>query len=404
MKTVNFLKKITIICSLIILSLIVYGYIVIPDEICTAADEPCEISGIYTISFDKYDYTEANNDVENVNSEVKLFNKIPVKTTNTRISKRDYVVPSGEIFGIRIFSKGVLIVSCDSVVSEGKELNPSKKAGIKSGDLIITIDKKSVTSAKEISEIISTGNGQTAEIVYVRGGKEYTTYFTPVLCDNDGKYKAGWWIKDSAAGIGTMTFYDKESGIYGGLGHGICDTDTSMLLPLYYGDIVNAEISGCFKGKSGKAGELCGSFSSGKTGTIFKNSDVGVYGVLDSMNKFKEEIPVAFPSEIRTGKATILCTVNKEGVKEFEIEIEKIDVRDDSSKNLVIKVTDEKLISETGGIVQGMSGSPIIQNGMLVGAVTHVLINDPGKGYGIFAQNMINTALENLNYDTDIAS
>lgn len=406
MKIINFFKKAVIGLIAVIMCLVVYGYYTVPDVITTFESEEIEYSRIYTVSLGKnarYKSEGGENDSNADNSFVKLFNRIPVKTASTVVSKRRYVVPSGEIIGLRMFTKGVLIVTTDSVKTLSGEVNPSGKAGIKSGDIVISAGGHKVTSAAELSRKITESGGNTMEIVYVREGKEYTAFFTPIL-SSDGAYKAGWWIRDSAAGIGTLTFYEKETGIYGGLGHGICDTDTAQLLPLYYGDITKAQISGCYKGIQGKAGELCASFSSGKIGSIYGNINNGVYGVLDNTEKTEKEIPVALKTEVRTGKATVLCTVNGEGVKEYEIEIEKVDLKDNSSRNLVIKITDKSLLSVTGGIVQGMSGSPIIQNGRLIGAVTHVLINDPTKGYGIFAQTMLETAYDTVKAELKKAS
>lgn len=394
MRIINFCKKAVIAAVTVIMCLIAYGYYAVPDMITTFGEDKIEFSGIYSVKINEghlQKYEREESEVADRESQVKLFNKIPVKTANAVFTKRKYVVPSGEIIGLRMFSKGVLIISAEGIETAEGKVNPSEKSKLKSGDLIVSVDGKEVKSASELSRLISESAGKTLSVVYVRDEKEYSTYFTPVKA-LDGSFKAGWWIRDSAAGIGTMTYYEKDTGVYGGLGHGICDVDTSQLLPLYYGDIVEAEISGCYKGTKGKAGELCGSFSSGKTGTIYENSEKGVYGVLESADKNGKEIPVATKTEVVTGKAKILCTTDKEGVKEYEIEIEKLDMKDNSSRNLVIKITDSALLSKTGGIVQGMSGSPIIQNGMLVGAVTHVLVNDPTKGYGIFIEAMLEEA------------
>lgn len=395
MKIINFFKHFCLTAVTVIMCLIIYGYYAVPDVITTFPNREIELSNIYSVEFESAVNTGLSKTATvegDYKTDVKLFNKIPIKTNNTVVSKRRYVVPSGKIIGLRLFTQGVLVVSTDSVDTEKGKLNPSKDAGIKEGDVIISIDSKEIRTANDVLSIVSSCEGRTLLVSYVRDGKEGKTTVRPVISLTDGKYKIGWWIKDSAAGIGTMTFYDKNTGVYGGLGHGICDSDTSKLLPLYYGDITEAEISGCYKGKQGQAGELCGTFSSGKIGVISSNGNSGVYGVLDNGDKSKQEIPVALASEVKVGKATILSTVDSGGVKEYEIEIEKVDISDNSSRNLVIKITDSVLLSKTGGIVQGMSGSPIIQNGMLVGAVTHVLINDPTKGYGIFAENMLKAA------------
>lgn len=396
LKILNFIKHFFLTVTTVMLCLIVYGYYFVPDVITTFPNEKILLSGIYTVDFENEAInTEAAKTVTvegDYKTNVKLFNKIPIKTNSTVVSSRKYVVPSGEIIGLRMFTHGVLIISTDSVKTSFSTENPSEKAGIKSGDVIVSMCNNEVNSVDDVLKAITQSEGRTLSVVYVRNEKQYTTEITPVLSSSDGKYKVGWWIKDSAAGIGTMTFYEKSTGIFASLGHGICDSDTSLLLSLYYGDIVEAEISGCSKGKEGSAGELCGTFSSGKIGSIYENGNSGVYGVLDSINKEAKEIPVALATEVQTGEATILSTVDATGVKEYKIKIEKVDLNNNSSRNLVIKITDSNLLEKTGGIVQGMSGSPIIQNGMLIGAVTHVLINDPSKGYGIFAENMLKTA------------
>ena len=192
--------------------------------------------------------------------------------------------------------------------------------------------------------------------------------------------------------MGTVTFVDNTTGLFAGLGHAICDVDTGDAMPLRTGDIVGATIRGCVKGTSGTPGELCGVFSTGVIGELFINGNKGVYGILNKTEKKAKRIPVALCEEVKVGKAEIISTVNGTTPDYYEIEIVKIYKSDGEEKNMVIKVTDEDLLKKTGGIVQGMSGSPIIQNGMLVGAVTHVFVNDPQQGYAIFAEQMLDTA------------
>lgn len=385
------------------LSLTVYGYYSIPDEFSLLPDEKIEIESIYTLTYYPQKTSSLNmrsvKKEGNYRADVKLFDRIYVKTTNVNISKRKYVVPSGNIFGLRLFTKGVLIVSTNEVETENGVINPSQKAGIKDGDVLLSINGKEVKNCNEVAELLSICDSAPLTLVLARDGKEFTVNFSMCFSSAENKYRAGWWIRDSAAGIGTMTFYDNETGIYAGLGHGVCDVDTGDLLPLYYGDIVSATILSCNKGKSGKAGELCGTFTSGKIGTISENSDKGVFGILDSKNEAGKLIPVALNSEVSTGTAKIISTVDNNGPEEYSVEIERIDVKSKNGRNLIIKITDDTLLEKTGGIVQGMSGSPIIQNGKLVGAVTHVLINDPTKGYGIFADNMLEEAYKNVVFE-----
>ena len=198
------------------------------------------------------------------------------------------------------------------------------------------------------------------------------------------------WVRDSSAGIGTVTFYDESTGLFGGLGHPVCDVDTGGILPLSSGDVVDVNITGVRKSTEGNAGELQGIFVSDKAcGTLYTNNQYGVFGALKNCPSPYSPIPMGLKQEIQLGEASILTTIDGDKPQEYSISIEKIDYRsDNSNKNMVIKITDEKLLSLTGGIVQGMSGSPIIQNGKLIGAVTHVFVNEPTKGYAIFCENM----------------
>ena len=225
---------------------------------------------------------------------------------------------------------------------------------------------------------------------FVRDGKKYKARILPVKASADLKYKAGMWVRDSTAGIGTVTCYDPEDGSFAGLGHGIYDSDTQLLLPLLRGAVVDITLDDIIKGRNGHPGELKGTFGTEKTGTLLGNTPCGVYGVLAKKPQLiYGKLPCALKSEVQKGKASILSNVDGNGVKEYAVEIVKIYSGNEETKNFVIEVTDRELLEKTGGIVRGMSGSPIIQNGKLVGAVTHVLVNEPSKGYGIFIENML---------------
>lgn len=395
MKIIKTVRGILLSITFAALCVFVYSFYTVPDEICTAPNEEIEISSIYSLSLKQVEAKTENlksmGTEGNYTVDVSIFNTIPVKSMNMRVSKRRYVVISGEIFGLRLFTKGVVIVSTSSVQTPDGEKNPAAKAGLKAGDVLIRVDEKEIVNCQQVIDLFSAVQNKTMTVVYVRDEKQYTTSLQ-LCCSTDGKYVGGLWIRDSAAGIGTMTFYDKNTSVYAGLGHGVCDADTGEILPLFQGDIVNACINGCYKGKSGEAGELCGSFSGGKFGNLCLNSKIGVYGFLDETDTNEPLTPVALGSEVKTGKAKVLSTVDDSGPQYYDAEIEKIDSADSEYRNLVIRITDKRLIEKTGGIVQGMSGSPIIQNGMLVGAVTHVFINDPHRGYGIFAEHMLTQA------------
>lgn len=297
--------------------------------------------------------------------------------------------PGGFAFGVKFNTRGVLVVGLSPYESGGKPISPAKEAGLRPKDVILSIDGKEVNSASEIAKMFETGEGKAVTVTFLRDGKEKTATLTPLPADSDGVYKAGMWLRDHTAGIGTVTFVEPESGAYGGLGHGICDMDTGALMPIRRGSAMKVRIGGVVKGRSGKPGEIKGYFLADRCGNVIANTLCGVFGVFSETPDLGEPIEVASRYELKEGKATILCTLGDDGVKEYEIEISKIDRNGTDNKNFVITVTDSVLKERTGGIVQGMSGSPIIQNGKLVGAVTHVMVNDPAVGYGIFIENML---------------
>lgn len=319
-------------------------------------------------------------------STLMLFGAVPIKDVETSEVIRPLVIPGGEPFGIKLMTDGVMVIDLKKL--DG--ICPAAACGIRIGDIITSVDGQKVTTNKKISEIISGSKGKPCEIEYIRSGEKKSAALTPVY--SEGSYKAGIWVRDSSAGIGTLTFYDAETGAFGGLGHPVCDADTKQPLPLSHGTVGEVKITGCNKSRRGEPGQLLGEFaSSAETGSILLNNDTGVFGILNSAPKGKA-VELGFRQEIRTGKAVIYSTLDSGEPQEFEISIEKIDLSDSAEHDMIIKVTDSRLLEKTGGIVQGMSGSPIIQNGRLVGAVTHVFIDDPSQGYGIFADEMYSCA------------
>ena len=391
-KGINIIRYLLSAVTLILLGVVIYGFFTVPDELYAVSDEYINVKDYYSITYCE-DALQTESVAKSVkegkyNVQVKLFNAIPIKSSNLNVSQRKYVIPSGEIFGLRFFTRGVIVVGTDSVDTSGGEVYPAEKAGIKKGDIITALDGKQIHSSSEVFDQLASSGGRSIIVKYERDGAQYETSLTPSYCVSEEKYKAGLWIRDSAAGIGTMTFYDPSSGCFASLGHGVCDVDTGLILPLYEGDAVKAQLTGCTKGKQGKAGELCGVFTNESIGVIDLNIDSGVYGVLYNMNPTQKALPVATEKEIRTGDAQIISSVDENGPAYYDVEILKV-MPDDEYKNMVIQVTDTDLIEKTGGIVQGMSGSPIIQDGKIIGAVTHVLIGDPEKGYGIFIDRML---------------
>lgn len=293
------------------------------------------------------------------------------------------LIAAGVPFGVKFHTDGVVIVGiCGNC-------GPAADAGLKKGDVITAVDGNRVGSVGEFAERIRNSNGADVTLEYRSGGLVHTATVQPIL-DENGVYKLGVWIKDSAAGIGTVTFIEPETKLFAGLGHGICDSDSGALVPFAYGSAEEVALSGITPGRAGVPGELRGSFTGHKQGKLIKNTDAGIYGVLNEMPEtLSEELyPVGGSSEVKEGKAYIFTTVDGGGRQKYEIEIYKID-GSGSGRNFSVRVTDKALLEKTGGIVQGMSGSPIIQNGKLIGAVTHVLVSNPTEGYGIFIENML---------------
>lgn len=297
--------------------------------------------------------------------------------------------PGGIPFGIKFITEGILIVGfCD--VENGTK-NPSIEAGLKTGDRILSVNGKALTSSAELSEVLTKNGSKPMSVVYMRGNSKHTTSLTPIYSQSEKCYKTGIYVKDNGAGIGTVTYIDPATLSFGGLGHGICEGDGGRLVPIQRGSVVDVTISGVVKGQCGVPGEVKGYFKTGKTGSLLKNTDCGVYGVYANLPSGLPLQPISLcpKDELREGKAYIYCTLDGGAPQKYEIEISGIDRSASAGKCFTVKVTDPALLAKTGGIVQGMSGSPIIQNGKLCGAVTHVLINDPTSGYGIFIENML---------------
>lgn len=306
-----------------------------------------------------------------------------------------YVYPMGKTVGIKLFSEGVLVIGLSDIKTNSGNSSPAKTCGLQEGDIITHINSEEVNTIEEVQTVLQELAGEQMSVRILRDKSQSQLTVQAVQCSSDGAYKLGAWIRDSMAGIGTMTFYDPESKIFGTLGHGINDIDTSMLMPLQSGSIMPSSVSDVKKGLSGQPGELHGTFRVEEDlGQLYANTQGGVFGTLsnDSLAKGHQLVPVANGSEVKIGKATILCNVAGDKVEEFEVEITKLFPDAQDTRDLMLHVTDSRLLNATGGIVQGMSGSPILQNGKLVGAVTHVLLNDPTRGYGIFADQMLNIA------------
>lgn len=327
------------------------------------------------------------------NVTLALWGVIPVKTVRTVAVERRTVHISGEPFGIKMFSAGALIVAfSDRSTVLGSE-NPAKEAGLRLGDLIVSAGGQTVRNNDELASAVEQAAGGSLEIVYLRDGERHTCTLTPVADSTTGVYRAGVWVRDSSAGIGTLTFTDPANGTFAGLGHAISDTDTGKTITLLSGEIVPVVITGHVSGAAGAPGELRGEFpGAASLGTVLANDSTGIYGRWAAPQTGPLST-VAEMQEIKTGDAEILTTISGSQPKKYRVTIERVNMTaSDPNRNLLVRVTDPELLRETGGIIQGMSGSPIIQNGRLVGALTHVLVNDPTRGYGIFARTMLEKA------------
>lgn len=373
----------------LIFSVVGYGATTLQDEYTVADNGKIELGNVYSVYTDVSDSTAVSTGQSEYTAEIKALGTIPVKDIKVSFTRRQYVNLGGNIIGIKMYTDGVIVVNVDKVSVKKGSVTPGTDAGLREGDIITAVENTPVNSSREFSSMIEKSQGKALQLSVLRGTREYSMQLTPAL-STSGKYKAGIWVRDSSAGVGTVT-YTVPDGSFVALGHAVCDVDTGELMPLSQGEAVEAGIKGIYKGSSDLPGELCGMFTGVSVGRLTGNFSTGIYGKFDDEEYLKgKTVAVARPQEIKEGKAQILCTVDESGPQYYDIEITRLySPSDTANRNMVIKVTDEKLIEKTGGIVQGMSGSPIIQNSMLAGAVTHVFISDPTQGYGVFATNML---------------
>ena len=303
------------------------------------------------------------------------------------------LVPVGRAVGVKLFSDGVMVVGFSEVASDQGRTAPARDCGLKEGDIITHINRSEVDTVEEVQAALQQAGDADMSIRALRDDRTVQFTARAVRCSSDGQYKLGAWIRDSMAGIGTVTFWDPETGVFGALGHGINDVDTAQLMPLQSGGILYSDVAGVKRGEKGAPGELKGAFQADRDlGELYANTPGGVFGTLATSDFFQtaQPVPVAAGHEVRTGPATILSNVSGDQVREYAVEITRIFPQNgEDTRDLMLRVTDPALLAATGGIVQGMSGSPILQEGKLVGAVTHVLVNDPAQGYGILAENML---------------
>ncbi len=392
------MKKIKFILTFFLL-LIVYIYVsfitLLPDNLVLLEGEIPKIKEMFGI--DVIEVLEASN--ENINSsklEIKLLGKVNLKNIYVTKMKATKVVPVGKIIGLKMYTNGVLVVGmseiedCNNVFSKSYE-----DSDIKSGDTILKINEEIVENIESLKRIVNESNGKKLNLTIFRNGSIINTDIKPIQIE-DNQYKIGLWVKDAATGVGTMSFYIPQTKEYGILGHGITDTDTNNLINIDSGELVTAKILSLKKAECGFPGEIKGTIINSQTiGDIRKNTPFGVYGILNNITALNidtsKTMEIALRNEIEVGKASVLCAFKDNNIaKEYDVKIEKIYKDNDfNNKSMLIKITDENLLNETGGIIRGLSGAPIIQNGKFIGAITNVLVSDPSVGYAIFADLMI---------------
>ena len=330
---------------------------------------------------------------EKIRIACSFFGVVPLKTVEIQQKELPQVLPGGNTIGIFMKTKGILVVGTGSVTdADGMEREPSLGI-LKSGDYIVKADGKEISTKEEILEAVEKSQGEGIRLTVIRNEIEKDCQVLPVRMQ-DGSYKLGVWVRDDTQGLGTMTYVDGQKQ-YGALGHGISDVDTGFLMQIRDGRLYRASVGAVKKGEKGNPGELSGTIyyrDDQILGTISSNSETGIKGTLYAMPQELSGhsfVQTAYRQEVHTGSASIYCSIDG-SVREYEVEIEKINLSHrDVNKSMVIRVTDPLLLEKTGGIVQGMSGSPILQDGKLIGAITHVFVADPSHGYAIFAENML---------------
>jgi len=387
----------------------VNNYLSIPNEIVTF-DNP-SASELPAIN-ESVEVHATNDNVDIVNSSTFFTNEsgtsqvvyefagMPIKKVNLSVLDDLKIVPGGQSLGVQLQTNGVLVVG-HHLVNGTDSSSPGEKADIQVGDSILAINGTQIEDMEDVQPLVNKAgeNGETLDVAIKREKETMETTLEPMLDEKDNKYKIGLYIRDSAAGIGTMTFYHPDSKKYGALGHVISDMDTQKPIQINDGAIVGSNVKSIHKGNNGVPGEKQAEFSmdEDQLGTITKNSPFGIFGNLEnevnSHEDYSEPMPIALSHEVEEGPAKILTVVEGEKVEEFEVEvISSVPQKFPATKGMVVQITDSELLEKTGGIVQGMSGSPIIQNGKIIGAVTHVFVNDPTSGYGVHIEWMLQEA------------
>lgn len=398
------MKKKIIMLLLVFFLLLIYIYTLvinyIPDKITLFEGEELSLKTFVGIGLERQDESLTVSSATNSKSigkekvSVNLFDKLLIKNIDVSVIPKTKIIPVGSIAGLKLYTNGVLVVGMSEIEGE----KPYEHTGIEEGDTILKINNDMVNSTDDLIQKVNMSKGNEIKVQYIHDNQSKECSIKPVAVKNE--YKIGLWVRDSAAGVGTVTFYEPATQKFGALGHGITDIDTGELIDIASGEFVSANILNIKKGENGNPGKIQGTIEEQDTiGNIDKNTQFGIYGKMKNISNLNidksKEMEVALRDEIKLGKATILCSLYNRKVEEYEIEIKKIYKENNyNNKSMEIKITDEKLIEKTGGIIQGMSGSPIIQNGKFIGAVTHVLVNSSTEGYAIFGDLMIKQSRE----------
>ncbi len=387
-------KIVCVICAGLMILSLALGYINMPDTVILYKDREWKSAGVSKlVNLD--DSVETSGDalvprkVGDYSASAAVFG-IPYKSVKVKVLEDEELIVGGQAVGIRLYSKGLVVVAVGRVNENGK--SPAEKAGIREGSVIEKINGKEILSPEEFSQIVEVSESVTLTVRDEDSTRDVT--LKPEISDYDGVKRIGLWVRDSTAGVGTLTYIEPDSLIYGALGHAVSDVDTGVRFEVERGSIEECAIGDIVRGEKGSPGELKGIFYTGAKilGDIAKNEAEGIFGNALGVPE-GERVTAGHKSEIKKGKAYIRTSLDGKTVEDYEIEILKVNKNTKNpSKGLVIKITDNELIEKTGGIVQGMSGSPILQDGKLIGAVTHVLVNDPTKGYGVFIENMLKSA------------
>lgn len=368
----------------------------IPDQILVDHENSREVAGLLERPFVSFDDAITVSGKDSYTLHCRVFGVIPFKDVKVKHTTAKEVYVSGDAVGIYMQTKGVLIIDTGEILSESGETEEPARDIVKPGDYIVAFNQNRIQCKQDLLEDLADLDGESVTLKVRRGKETIPLSLTPVK-DEEGKYKLGIWVRDDTQGIGTLTYVDEE-GRFGALGHGISDVDTGELLSIADGNLYDAQILGIRKGEKGNPGELSGliRYEAGNIlGEISENRKNGIFGTMEASqlkNMNLEKVPIGYKQDLKTGPASVFCCTDGE-VKEYAAEITRIDLNhEDSNKSFVIQITDKELLEKTGGIVQGMSGSPVLQNGKLFGAVTHVFVQDSTSGYGIFIENMMDVA------------